>query len=112
MRRDNPPAPVARGAGRRTRDVPVSDLDYVYFERRVRERTGIDLTAYKPEQMRRRLGSLMRRSNAGSFVEYFHVIDSQPERMKEFEDFFTINVSEFYRGPEKFEHLRTAVLPR
>ncbi len=89
---------------------PVDDLGYAYFQRRVMRLTGIDLTAYKSQQMRRRLGTLLARNKMTSLFEYSKLLD-QPAKLQEFLDFFTINVSEFLRIPEKFEYLETRVLP-
>ena len=86
------------------------DMAYAYFQRRVRALTGIDLSAYKSQQMRRRLGTLLARNRVGNLFEYARLLD-QPDRLKEFLDFFTINVSEFFRIPDKFEYLASHVLP-
>ncbi|MHB8992427.1 MAG: CheR family methyltransferase [Chloroflexota bacterium] len=89
---------------------PVDDLAYSFFQRRVQRLTGIDLGAYKSQQMRRRLGTLLARSKTATLFEYAKMLD-QPERLQEFLDFFTINVSEFFRIPDKFEYLASHVLP-
>jgi len=60
--------------------------------------------------MKRRLGILITRNKATSLLEYTRMLD-KPDRLKEFLDFFTINVSEFFRIPEKFEYLATRILP-
>jgi chemotaxis protein methyltransferase CheR len=88
----------------------VDDVGYAYFQKQVMRLTGIDLTAYKSQQMRRRLGTLLARNKAASLLEYTKLLD-QPAKLQEFLDFFTINVSEFFRIPEKFQYLETKVLP-
>lgn len=92
-------------------DQVVHDLDYAFFQRKVLHLTGIDLRHYKPAQMRRRLGTLVQRAGARSFAEYAALLERDVRRRQEFEDFFTINVSEFFRDPQKFEQLRTKILP-
>jgi chemotaxis protein methyltransferase CheR len=82
------------------------DADYAAFQRRVLAITGVDLTCYKPEQMRRRLGSLMAKHGVTSFVQYAALLAKDGARLKEFQDFFTINVSEFFRDKTKWEELR------
>lgn len=89
----------------------LDDLAYSYFQRRVLRLAGIDLGAYKSQQMRRRLGTIMTRNRAGNLFEYARLLE-QPDRLQEFLDFFTINVSEFFRIPDKFEYLATHLLPR
>jgi len=88
----------------------VDDLSYSYFQRRVMRLAGIDLTAYKSQQMRRRLGTLLARNKVSSLMEYAKLLE-QPAKLQEFLDFFTINVSEFFRIPEKFAYLEKTVLP-
>ena len=43
--------------------------DYEYFVLKIKKLTGIDLGQYRSQQMRRRLGSMLRRSGAGNFIE-------------------------------------------
>ncbi|HUZ77043.1 MAG TPA: protein-glutamate O-methyltransferase CheR [Chloroflexota bacterium] len=87
------------------------DLDYTNFKRRMLERFAIDLASYKSPQMRRRLRLLMERSQARTFTEYFRVLERRPDKQQEFQAFFTINVSEFFRNPRKFRYLGEHVLP-
>ena len=42
----------------------IADPDYLAFVKRARRVTGVDLSGYKPEQMRRRLTSLAQRFGA------------------------------------------------
>jgi len=84
----------------------IIDDDYAVFQRKVLSITGIDLACYKPEQMRRRLGALMNRHGVTSFVQYANLLSRDPVRLKEFQDFFTINVSEFFRDRPKWDELR------
>lgn len=85
--------------------------EYEFFCRKVRTLTGIDLTSYKKPQMDRRLRSLMARLNVGGYAAYARLLERDPARLQEFRDFITINVSEFFRNPEKFAELKRLVLP-
>ncbi len=87
------------------------DLDYLVFQKRIKEKTGIDLTAYKRPQMERRLRSLISQSGATSFQQYLHLLDRSSQLMDEFRKRMTINVSEFFRNPDKFEELQRDILP-
>lgn len=80
----------------------IKDYEYAMFSRRVQALTGLDLNSYKSEQMRRRLGSLAARVGAGSLAEYARLIEHDERRLQEFKDFLTINVTEFFRDPERF----------
>ncbi len=87
------------------------NLEYSYFQKRVLALTGIDLTQYKSEQMQRRLNTIMSRSGANTLFEYYRLLSEDPRKLQEFRDFVTINVSEFFRIPDKFEYLRDKVIP-
>jgi chemotaxis protein methyltransferase CheR len=87
------------------------DLDYLVFQRRIREKTGIDLSAYKRPQMERRLRSLIHQAGAESFHHYLQLLEKSPEVMDEFRRRMTINVSELFRNADKFEELQAELLP-
>lgn len=96
----------------RTPDAALSpeDMAYSHFLRQVKRLTGIDLAAYKSQQMRRRLGTVMARNRVANLYEYAKLLE-RPEKLQEFMDFFTINVSEFFRIPDKFQYLATSIVP-
>lgn len=85
--------------------------DYVIFKKKVLQKTGIDLEQYKQEQMHRRLRSLATARGAADFLAYYALIDSDPAEFRRFIDHLTINVSEFFRNPEKFQELFEQHLP-
>src|SRR5262249_36596717 len=80
------------------------------FKQSIYRKTGIDLNLYKAQQMHRRLMGMVERANLGSFVEYFQLIERDPDEFAAFLDRMTINVSELFRNPEKWEELRDKVL--
>lgn len=90
----------------------VVDLEYSFFQKRVLGLTGIDLSLYKSEQMKRRLRAIAARSGARNLFEYYRLISRDSAKEQEFRDFLTINVSEFFRIPDRFEYLRRNVVPR
>ncbi|MEW6723421.1 MAG: protein-glutamate O-methyltransferase CheR [Bacillota bacterium] len=85
---------------------------FLRFATRVHHLIGLDLTCYKSRQMLRRLSTLMNRVGVAGFDDYARLLEESPERLKEFRDFITINVSEFLRNPGKFEELKSNVLPQ
>lgn len=87
------------------------EADYLHFCVRVRTFTGLDLTAYKREQMERRLRAMADRVGAASLCDFFERIADDPQALTQFMDRVTINVSEFFRNREKFEQLQQEVLP-
>jgi chemotaxis protein methyltransferase CheR len=84
---------------------------YPVFRKTVLELTGIDLDCYKGTQMERRLQTIMRRAGVPDLIAYAKLLAATPARVKEFQDFLTINVSEWLRNPDKFEELQKVILP-
>ncbi|HYF95492.1 MAG TPA: protein-glutamate O-methyltransferase CheR [Symbiobacteriaceae bacterium] len=84
---------------------------YPVFRKAVLDLTGIDLDCYKGTQMERRLQTIMRRVGVADLGAYARLLSTTPSRVKEFQDFLTINVSEWVRNPEKFEELQKVILP-
>jgi len=87
------------------------DLDYFIFVKRIAEKTGVDLGAYKRKQMERRLRSLALQCGVGSLREFFHMMERDPELLEQFRRRMTINVSELFRNPDKFLELEQEILP-
>jgi chemotaxis protein methyltransferase CheR len=61
--------------------------------------------------MERRLRSMAERVGARSLKEYWAVLERDAGQFAYFLDRITINVSELFRNPEKFEELRRIILP-
>ena len=61
--------------------------------------------------MKRRLNSLMNMYGINSFIEYYKLLSVDEEARQKFLDRTTINVSEFFRNPEKFTELQGRILP-
>lgn len=90
----------------------LDNLDFEAFKRKVRTAYGIDLNAYKRQQMERRLRSNMLRYGVSTFQQYFGVLQNDRSSLDEFLDRITINVSELFRNPDQFDTLKTEVLPK
>lgn len=80
-------------------------MSFVEFEKWVFKEIGINLSAYKPNQLHRRIESLMTRVGVGSLEEYTRLIKKDSAQRQRFLDFITINVTEFFRNPELFDEL-------
>lgn len=85
--------------------------DWEVFKQKFNAKSQINLNDYKPAQMQRRIGNFMGRHGASSYTEFFNIINTNRKLYKEFIDFLTINVTEFFRTPEKFDELESKVLP-
>lgn len=69
----------------------------------------IDISAYKSNQMNRRLTNLMARSGASSVGDYIRMLERNPKLKQKLADFITINVSEFFRNKELFDDLQDKI---
>ncbi|NLZ49058.1 MAG: protein-glutamate O-methyltransferase CheR [Clostridiales bacterium] len=80
-------------------------MDFLKFEQWVLKEFGINLSAYKPNQLHRRINSLMSRVGVSDLDAYMMLLKKDPVQRQKFLDFITINVTEFFRNPEIFEDL-------
>ena len=84
-------------------------MDFNDFHKWVHRELGINLTAYKPEQLNRRISTLMGRIGVNSLDEYTKLIKSDENQRLKFLDYITINVTEFFRNPELFVELEELI---
>ncbi|MCC2249019.1 protein-glutamate O-methyltransferase CheR, partial [Virgibacillus sp. AGTR] len=88
------------------------EQDYKEFIANVKNMAGIDLNLYKETQMKRRLTSLRNKRGYSSFSKYFTAMRNDEHLLEELLDRITINVSEFYRNPKRWEVLKTSIIPQ
>lgn len=86
--------------------------EYLWFAAQVLRWIGVDLTEYKRPQMERRLTSLRQRWNCDNWADFFALMRRDPRVYQEFLDKMTINVSEFYRNPGRWEVVGRRLAPR
>ena len=89
----------------------MDEKDWTSFKQKLKAKTEIDLDLYKEPQMKRRIGNLVTRANMDSYVAYFDSVAKNKDDFAAFIEYLTINVSEFFRTPEKFSKLETDVIP-
>ena len=87
------------------------DKDFLLFIKKVKDYTSIDLAQYKEAQMKRRLTTLRVKKGYMSFASFFEAMAKDKELFYEFLDRMTINVSEFWRNPNRWEVLEKRLLP-
>lgn len=85
--------------------------DYGQFVAQVYRKTGINLADYKEAQMKRRLTSFRDREQYASFHDMLEAFNRDPTLLERFLNRITINVSEFFRNPERWQSLQKEVLP-
>ncbi|EPY07676.1 chemotaxis protein CheR [Paenibacillus alvei TS-15] len=103
--------PAANGFGQGAAVDHGDDQDYADFVQYFRSTTGIDLSQYKETQMRRRLSTLRMKNGYSTFASYAKAMSANSSLFDEMLDRMTINVSEFWRNPLRWDTLRTRVLP-
>ncbi|MBE0695615.1 MAG: protein-glutamate O-methyltransferase CheR [Anaerolineaceae bacterium] len=84
---------------------------YMQVKNTVKKFYNIDLNHYKDEQMKRRLDSWLARSRMQNWAEYFHLLSDNSVERDRFRNYLTINVTEFFRDPDRWTALRHDVLP-
>lgn len=89
-----------------------SDREYEEFMNAIYRLTGLDLHNYKERQMRRRINGLMDLLGVESYAEYIALLRRDPEKYDQFVKRLTINVSEFFRNPERWEDLERRFIPQ
>ena len=86
--------------------------DYERFKVDVNTLTKIDLNAYKEKQMRRRIDSLIARHKIKDYDDFIAAIKKDEKLFREFVNFLTINVSEFYRNTDQWAILGQKIIPK
>lgn len=84
---------------------------YTHVKASIKRSLKIDLEYYKDEQMKRRLDSWLVRSRVDTWNEYFDLLSTDAAEMERFRNYLTINVTEFYRDPPRWNTLQDDILP-
>jgi chemotaxis protein methyltransferase CheR len=90
----------------------MNEHDYALFVSRVKQKTGIDLAQYKEKQMKRRLTTLRNKNRFHTFADFFDAISRNEQLYNEFMDRLTINVTEFWRNPDRWKVLEERIIPQ
>ncbi|MCD6406591.1 protein-glutamate O-methyltransferase CheR [Candidatus Aerophobetes bacterium] len=87
------------------------EADYEFLKKRLLKKSGINLDAYKPRQMRRRIKELSKKMGFSTLREYWRFLEKNPADYRKFLDYITINFSEFFRDPDQFKELEKRIIP-
>lgn len=90
--------------------LPNNDQWQVFY-RNLKGNTGLDLNAYKQDQMQRRIISMIDTKGFKSLEDFWAYLKGDTEHVKWFMDKLAINVSELFRNPEKWVELENRILP-
>ena len=91
-------------------EMSYSSPEYEAFKQKLRKIIGLDLNSYK-NQIHRRIHMLKDRWNVKTYDEYFEMIKTNDSKLREFLDYLTINVSEFFRNDKQWWKLRDQLIP-
>jgi len=87
-------------------------MEYQEFEKEIFALTGIELRLYKEKQMKRRLEALIKRLKKEGFEDYLHYLKDSADARKQFLDYITINVTDFFRNPDHWLKFEETALPK
>jgi len=89
----------------------LDDVAYKVMAKHVHELTGMDLNQYKANQVKRLLDSVLRRHELDSYGTLIRHLRKDPAMLRDFKGRMSINVSEFFRDPPRFDQLDRDILP-
>ncbi|WFA07935.1 protein-glutamate O-methyltransferase CheR [Tissierella sp. Yu-01] len=91
-------------------------LDFDFFYNWAYRNLNLNLDAYKETQLQRRIGTVMKNAGATDLQEYAKLISNDEKIKRDFLNYITINVTEFFRNKEIFEEfenvLKEILVPR
>jgi chemotaxis protein methyltransferase CheR len=90
----------------------MDETEYAFIKSQVYSLIGVDLNCYKSQQMQRRLKTYLLRTGHTNWHDYFHATRNDQPQLRKLKEYLTINVSSFFRDPEKFQYLQATILPR
>lgn len=85
--------------------------DWISFNRLVKKVAGVDLNAYKQDQIRRRVSDLTVREGYRSLFKLAKQLESDPPSRDWFIDRLSITVTSMYRDPDRWRYLEKVLLP-
>lgn len=85
--------------------------DYAKLQKDIDRTLGIDLTAYKEQQMRRRINQWLDRHKLASYDALIATLTTDRAHREKFIEYLTINTSSFFRDQRVFDVIEEVVLP-
>ena len=86
-------------------------MDFAEFKRLMLGQFRLDLQSYKENQLKRRMESMMSRRKIASFGDLYKLMTEDRRAYEMFLDQLTINVSEFFRDPPRWNEIQKNILP-
>jgi len=85
--------------------------EYQYLVQKASKSSGIVLTSYRDNYLRRRIDLRMKAVGIDNYTTYTRLLDKNKNEMTEFLNAITINVTEFMRDKTPFIFFRSEILP-
>ena len=105
--------PYVRPSGPRASDDPLIHQEQMHrIFTLLRNASGVDFTHYKPPTIRRRLQRRMVLHKLDNVELYIKLLREHPEEVTRLYQDLLIHVTHFFRDPDSFRVLMTAVFPR
>lgn len=89
----------------------MDDITFARLTTHLERVLGLDLTAYKQQQMRRRVGTFLGKHAISNADDLIRRLDAEPDLLQALRDMLTINVTEFFRDGAQWELLQRQVMP-
>src|SRR4051794_30151572 len=77
----------------------------------LRDSRGFDFTGYKRSSLMRRVDRRMLTAGITSYEVYLDVLQVRPDEFTALFNTILINVTDFFRDPESWQHLTEVLLP-
>lgn len=87
------------------------DPGFEALREKITRDTGWDLRRFKQNYLRRRVLARMRSLALAAWGDYAAFLDASPGEYEKLKDRLTVNVTEFFRDADVYEHLGAEVLP-
>ena len=78
------------------------DLEYEWFKTKIHAIAGIDLSGYRPEQMKRLVRKIMDSYGVRSYLALIRKLETEPSLVQEFKAQVTINVTCLFRDAPRW----------
>lgn len=88
------------------------NLNFNDFKDQAAKILNLNLDGYKINRVQRRTKSFMKQKRVTCYKEFLNKLNHDETFKNQYLDYFTINTSEFFRNPEKFQYLKENILPQ
>lgn len=86
-------------------------MEFGEFRSRILASFRLDLLSYKENQLKRRIDGFLARQKLNSYADLLQLMTGNRKTYEAFLDHLTINVSEFFRDPLRWQELEKKILP-